>query len=89
MFLRVSLHIASQQKDRYCNRCRLCFAEARAYPLVDKKFLVNFKNQIFLKPQISQRPKGPVISNVGYRDGVKQGWVPKYFAKFSWGMKTF
>ena len=33
--------------------------------------------------------KGPVISNAGYRGGVKQGGVPKYFATFSWGMKTF
>ena len=33
--------------------------------------------------------KGPVIFNAGYRGGVKQGGVPKYFATFSWGMKTF
>ena len=33
--------------------------------------------------------KGSVIFNAGYRGGVKQGGVPKYFATFSWGMKTF
>ena len=33
--------------------------------------------------------KGPVIFNAGYWGGVKQGGVPKYFATFSWVMKTF
>ena len=33
--------------------------------------------------------KGPVIFNARYRGGVKQGGVSKYFATFSWGMKTF
>ena len=36
-----------------------------------------------------ERLKGPVIFNAGYRGGVNQGGVPKYFATFSWGMKIF
>ena len=33
--------------------------------------------------------QGPAIFNAGYWGGVKQGVIPKYFATFSWGMKTF
>ena len=56
------------------------------YP--NESFENNFGKNCLITGKV-EFTKGPVIFNAGYRGGVKQGGVPKYFATFSWGMKTF
>ena len=58
----------------------------------DDDFLVwwrKFRPTNIFARRIPSPDKGQVIFNAGYRGGVKQGGLPKYFATFSWGMKTF